>query len=81
MNRLEELKIVNQSMEWAIKELKADFAKLEYIAKNADYGDFDVSMACNSLESTCETFMKRLRSFKEKLEKESAYDDFNSVID
>lgn len=81
MNKLEELKIVNNSMEWAIKELKADFAKLEYIAKNADYDSFDVSRACIPLESTCEIFIKRIKDFKEKLEKESAYEDFNSVID
>lgn len=81
MNRLEELEIVNCSMEWAIKELKADFAKLEYIAKNADYDNFDVSRACIPLESTCETFTKRLKSFKEKLEKEDAYNVFESVID
>lgn len=81
MKRLEELKIINHSMEWAIKELKADFAKLEYIAKNADYDNFDVATACVPLESTCETFIKRIKDFREKLEKESAYDDFNSVID
>lgn len=81
MNRIEELEIVNCSMAWAIKELKADFAKLEYIAKNADYDNFDVLMACNPLESTCETFMKRLKSFKEKLEKEDAFNVFESVID
>lgn len=81
MNRIEELEIVNCSMAWAIKELKADLAKLEYIAKNADYDNFDVSRACIPLESTCETFIKRLRSFKEKLEKEDAYNVFESVID